>query len=112
MRILAIERELTPPGASVPPDLYRQEAAVVWALQKQGIIRDIWFTTQGRNAVVMLECPDAAGARRHLATLPLVRAGMIDFTVHELGAYDGYERLFSPGGPQAAASKPEEPPEY
>lgn len=111
MRILAIERELTPPGASIPADLYRQEALQVWALQKQGTLRDIWFTTQGRNAVVMLECANATEARRHLASLPLVQAGMIDFTVHELQIYDGYERLFSTS-PKAAVAKPEEPPEY
>ena len=111
MRILAIERELTPPGAALPPALLRQEAADVWALQKQGIIRDIWFTTQDRHAVVMLECPGAAEARHHLAALPLVRAGLIDFMIHELGSYDGYERLFSTG-PAVPAPKPEEPPEY
>ena len=111
MRILAIERDLTPPGASVPADLFRQEAAAVWALEKQGTIRDIWFTTQGRNAVVMLECANGTEARRHLATLPLVRAGVIDFTVHELQSYDGYERLFS-SSPKTAVAKPEEPPEY
>ena len=111
MRILAIERELTPPGAAIPADLLRREAAEVWALQKQGLIRDIWFTTQGRNAVVMLECPNAADAKQHLATLPLARAGLIDFTLHELASYDGFERLFSPG-PGEPAPKPEEPPEY
>ena len=111
MRILAIERELTPPGASIPADLYRQETLQVWALQKQGIIRDIWFTTQGRNAIVMLECSNGTEARRHLANLPLVQAGMIDFTVHELQSYDGYERLFS-SSPKAAVAKPEESPEY
>lgn len=111
MRILAIERELTPPGAAIPADLFRQEALQVWALQKQGIIRDIWFITQGRNAVVMLECPNGTEARRHLATLPLVRSGMIDFTVHELQSYDGYERLFS-SSPKPSVAKPEEPPEY
>lgn len=111
MRILAIERELTPPGAAIPADLLRREAAEVWSLQKQGIIRDIWFTTPGRNAIVMLECVNGAEARRHLAALPLARAGMIDFTVHELTGYDGYERLFAPG-PNAPAPKPEEPAEY
>lgn len=111
MRILAIEHDLTPPGAATPADLYRQEALQVWTLQKQGIIRDIWFTTQGRNAVVMLECPNGKEAKRHLATLPLVQAGLIDFTVHELQSYDGYERLFATG-PKAAVAKPEEPPEY
>jgi hypothetical protein len=113
MRILAIERELTPPGAAIPAYLLRSEAKEVWTLQKQGVIRDIWFTTQDRHAVVMLESPNAAEARRQLATLPLVQAGLIDFTLHELGAYDGYERLFAPARSAAVpAPKPEEPPEY
>lgn len=111
MRILAIERELTPPDASLPADLLRREAAEVWALQKTSIIRDIWFTTQGRNAVVMLECLNATEARRHLATLPLVQAGVIEFTILELCAYDGYERLFT-AAPKSPAPTPEEPPEY
>lgn len=110
MRILAIERQVSPAGVTLPPDLLRQEAAAVWALRQPGIIRDIWFTPD-RHAVIMLECPNAAEARRHLATLPLVRAGSIDFLVHELASYDGFERLFAPG-PGAPAPKPEEPPEY
>lgn len=112
MRILAIERELTPPGASIPVDLLRQEAAEVWALQKQGIIRDIWFTTQqDRHAIIMLESLDATEARRQLADLPLVQAGLIDFTFHELGCYDGFERLFA-SGTSTPGPKHEEPPEY
>lgn len=111
MRILALERELAPPTASLPPDLLRHEATVVWSLQKQGTIRDIWFTTPGRSAVVMLECPNAVEARRHLATLPLVQAGLIDFTVLELNTYDGYERMFT-RDPKVLVPKPEDPPEY
>jgi len=110
MRILAIERELTSPGAVVPADLLRREAAEVWALQKQGIVRDIWLTPD-RHAVFMLECPQLAEARQHLAALPLVRAGLLEFTVHALTSYDGFERLFSPN-PGAPAPRREEPPEY
>lgn len=110
MRILAIEREPAPPSA-LPADLLRREATEVWSLQKQGIIRDIWFTTQGRNAVVMLECMNAAEARRHLATLPLVQAGLIDFTILELSPYDGYDRIFSTG-PKPTTTLREEAPEY
>ncbi|MBI2498284.1 MAG: superoxide dismutase [Opitutae bacterium] len=111
MRILAVERELTPPGAAMPPDLLRQEAVDVWTLQKQGVIRDIWFTTQDRHAVIMLECANGAEARQRLAALPLARSGLIDFMVYELSSYDGYERLFSTGG-AVPPPKHEEPPEY
>lgn len=111
MRILAIERDLSSPGAALPPDLLRQEATQVWALRKQDVIREIWFTRQNRHAVIMLECPNAAEARRHLESLALVRAGLIDFIMHELVGYDGEERLFATGK-EPARPKPEEPPEY
>ncbi|HEY5551941.1 MAG TPA: muconolactone Delta-isomerase family protein [Opitutaceae bacterium] len=95
MRILAIERDLPAPPAPNIKELLRAEAACVWDLQKRGIIRDIWFTVEGHNAVIMLECRDATEARQHLATLPLVQAGAIDFSIQELRSYDGYERLFA-----------------
>ena len=111
MRILAIERELPRPVHRNLHDLLRAEATVIWDLQKRGIIRDIWFTKTDRRAVVLLECEGLDEARAHLATLPLVRAELIDFMLHELCTYDGLERLFAPGAPPADAA-PEEPPEY
>ena len=110
MRILAIEHELPAPPQAHLPDLLRAEAATVWDLQKRGIVRDIWFTTD-HCAVLMLECLNATEARQHLATLPLVHYGQIDFTVHELHSYDGFERLFARSA-EPAVHMPEEPPEY
>jgi muconolactone delta-isomerase len=111
MRILAIERELpTPPYANFH-DLLRDEAASVWDLQKRGIVRDVWFTIGQRRAVIMLECANAAEARQHLAALPLVRHGLIEFTLLELQSYDGVERLFTSPANVTAAVR-EEPPEY
>jgi muconolactone delta-isomerase len=108
MRILAIEHELpTPPHAKLAP-LLRAEAAGVWALQKRGLIRDIWFTAADRRAILMLECPNAA---EHLATLPMVQYGLIEFGVYELAGYDGYERLFATGAKPSVVQS-EEPPEY
>jgi len=42
----------------------------------------------------MLEAADAAEAQAVLATLPLVRAGLIAFEVIPLRAYPGFARLF------------------
>jgi muconolactone delta-isomerase len=111
MRILAIERELPMPVHQSLDELLHQEAAVVWDLQKHGIVRDIWFTTADRRAVIMLECAGVAEAQQHLATLPLVRTGLIDFTLLELRSYDGFERLFATGL-EPAVPHVEEPPEY
>ena len=111
MRILALERELPRPLYQNLRDLLREEAAIIWELEKRGIIREIWFTTPDHRAVIMLECAHAAEARQYLATLPLARTGLIDFTLLELCNYDGLERLFATGA-QPVATRPEEPPEY
>ena len=110
MRILAIERERpTTPHANLS-DLLRDEAAGLWDLTKRDIIRDLWFTTD-RHAIIMLECASGTEARKFLAALPLVRTGLIDFTVHELHNYDGLERLFATGT-EPVVIKQEEPAEY
>lgn len=111
MRILAIERERPTPGQVSLPDLLRDEAAGIWELSKRDVIRDLWFTGTDAHAVIMLECKNAAEARQHLAALPLVRTGLIDFTLHELRNYDGFERLFTIGG-EPVMLKKEEPAEY
>jgi hypothetical protein len=111
MRILAIEREMPMPAHQNLHDLLRDEAAAVWNLQKNGVIRDIWFTTADRRAVIMLEGPGIADAREQLNALPLVRSGLIDFTLLELRSYDGFERLFATG-PAPAVPHHEEPPDY
>lgn len=110
MRYLALERELPALPRADLPDLLHREAAAVWALQKAGIVREIWFTSPDRLAVLLLECPSLAAARSHLAGLPLVRAGRSDFQLLELQPYDGYERLFAPAGATPAGGL--EPPEY
>jgi muconolactone delta-isomerase len=114
MQLLAIERELPTGIYARPGDLIRAEAAAVWALQKSGIVRQLWFTASDRRTVLLLECDSAIEGRRHLATLPFVERGLIEFSVLELRSYDGFERLIA-GGPspgQSAELSVEDPPEY
>lgn len=111
MRILAIERERPTPIHSNLHDLLRDEAAGVWSLFKRDIVRDLWFTGSNRQAIMMLECTNAAAAREYLTALPLVRTGLIEFTLHELRNYDGFERLFS-NGTELPVPKRAEPAEY
>jgi muconolactone delta-isomerase len=95
MKILALEKEV--PG--VPDDAFEPhleaEARRAWDLHQQGVIRELYFRADWPGAVLMLECPDVAEARRVLATLPLVAAGLIDFDVLALVAYPGFARLFA-----------------
>lgn len=96
MQILAIEKELMPVGAH-RQDLLREEAAHVWSLKKEGIIREIWFSVNEHVAVLLLECATEQEAKQYLDKLPLVQSGLITFEIIPLRSYDGFERLFYTG---------------
>ena len=94
MKILALEKE-TPgvTGKQFKPHL-RAEAARVWELHQAGVLREIYFSQDKHEAVLMLECADAAEAQQVLSTLPLVKEGLITFEVIPLIPYSGFARLF------------------
>jgi muconolactone delta-isomerase len=94
MKILALEKE--PPGATAEKfqPLLKDEARRVWELQQSGTLREIYFNADQHTAVLVLECPNIEGARRLLANLPLVVAGLIEFEIVPLAPYDGLARLF------------------
>ena len=50
-------------------------------------------------------------AQSSLPGLPLVKSGLIEFTLQELRTYDGFERLFSTGTEPSVPMR-EEPAEY
>jgi len=99
VKILALERELPGTDAAAFPPHLRAEATRVWELQQAGVLREIYFRGDRSDAVLMLECADAAEAQRVLGTLPLVRAGLIAFDVLPLKPYPGLARLFGEDRP-------------
>ena len=74
--------------------ILKQEAKVLWNLQKKGIIRSIWFTKNTREAILIIEAEDSIRTKEIVDTFPLVEEGLISYDIIELVAYDGYERLF------------------
>lgn len=94
MRILALARDVpgTPFDAFAPH--LDAEAFRVWELCRAGLLREMYFRASRRDAVLFLECADEAEARDALASLPLVREGLITFEVIPLVPYDGFARLF------------------
>jgi|WetSurMetagenome_2_1015567.scaffolds.fasta_scaffold212369_2 muconolactone delta-isomerase len=96
MKIIAIERSL--PGAT--EEGFREcasaEAARAWELYQQGLLRELYFRADRPEAVLVLECADVDSARQTLASLPLVRDGLITFDLIPLAAYPGFARLFNP----------------
>lgn len=92
MKILAIEKEIDGVDWSNCDEVLKQEVLQVYALQKQGIVREIYFN-QNHCAVIILECDNAAVATNTLKGLPLVKNGLIDFEVMSLTPYNGYDRI-------------------
>jgi hypothetical protein len=94
MKILALEQDL--PGVSAERFLphLRAEATRIWELHQAGILREIYFRRDRTSAVVILECAGEKEAWDVLATLPLVREGLITFEIIPLVPYPGFARLF------------------
>ena len=95
MKILALETKVPGIAAAAFKPHLQAEAARVWELQQSGVLREIHFRQDRREAVVILECADAEEARRVLGTLPLMRAELIAFEVIPLVPYPGLARLFA-----------------
>ncbi len=94
MKILALEKAPPDiPDAAYEPHL-RAEALRAWQLYQDGIVRELYFRSDWPGAVLVLECSDVAAADAILATLPLVKHGLIRFDLVPLRAYPGFERLF------------------
>lgn len=95
MKILALEIELPGGDEAAFQALAREEAAKVWELYQEGVIREPYFRKDKPEAVLVLECEGVEEAARILATLPLVEAGLIEFELIPLAAYPGFARLFA-----------------
>ena len=99
VRVLALETEAPGATAEAFVTLARGEAIALWALVQAGVVRETYFRTDRAHAVLVLECRDLDEARDHLATLPMVRAGLIGFEVVGLRPYPGFARLFADPDP-------------
>ena len=81
-------------GDQFTPHL-REEAAHAWELYQACVIRELYFRADRPRAVLILECGDVHEAQEVLATLPLVKNGLIAFDVFPLRPYPGFSRLFA-----------------
>jgi hypothetical protein len=94
MKILALEREKPNVTAEQFSPHLRAEAARVWELYQAGVLREIYFSQDRHEAVLILECVDGPEAQQVLNSLPLVKAGLITFDIIPLVPYSGFGRLF------------------
>lgn len=102
MKVLALEQDVPGvPGDAFGPHL-KAEALRVWELHQAGVLREIYFRQDRSAAVLVLECAGVEEAREALATLPLVKAGLITFDLIPLIPYPGLARLFAADARQPA----------
>jgi hypothetical protein len=97
MQILALGRR-QPESAMAPEEAQQHllaEIHGVWELYAQGICREL-YSRAGipGSAVLLLECESAEAAQAALATLPLVRLGVIGFDLIPLAPFTNLSRLF------------------
>lgn len=95
MKILAIEKEITGlTDNQFTSELLYAEAARAWEFYQSGVFREIYIRADRNEAVLILECTNIEEAKNILSTLPLVKAGLIDFEIIPLKPYPGFARLF------------------
>ena len=95
MKFLALEVE----NPNVSPDDFQPhlipEARRVWELYLESTLREIYFRADKTLAVLVLECDSVEQARAALDSLPLVKAGLVQFEIMPLVPYPGLARLFA-----------------
>jgi muconolactone delta-isomerase len=94
MRILAIEKASLEISADQFLPFLKAEAARAWELYQAGILRELYFRADRKEAVLLMECSTLDEAESALASLPLVEAGLISFDIIPLRPYPGFNRLF------------------
>ena len=94
MKILAIEKEIEGKKKEEFLSHLNSEALEVWRLYQSDIIREIYFDSNNRRAILILECKDPDEALVRLSELPLVKEKLIEFEIIPLSPYPGYSRLF------------------
>lgn len=65
------------------------EANAALVMYRDEIVREIYSRSDGKGAILVLECRDEAHALQVLQTLPLARAGLLSFEIHGVKPYRG-----------------------
>jgi muconolactone delta-isomerase len=72
--------------------LREQEFAQARALYGEGFLRQIWMRGDTPGACLLIEAASEEEVREKLHTLPLYRAGMVEFSIVPLKPYAGFAK--------------------
>ncbi|HEX3073832.1 MAG TPA: hypothetical protein VHP30_09495 [Ignavibacteriales bacterium] len=93
MKFLALEIEKPGLSKDAFEPYLKDEGRRALELYELGIIRELYFDKEKHAAVLILECDNKKTAETYLASLPLVKAGLITFDIIELAPYTGFSRI-------------------
>jgi hypothetical protein len=79
---------------SIKPNMLKEEMTHAWRLQKAGVIREIYGRVDAPDAVIVFECGTVDEVKEYVAGLPLVKAGLLEWTFLPLIARLPFEVLF------------------
>lgn len=100
MRILALLRPAAGHTLAEMQPLIVAEEIVVWDACKRGVLRDMAVQNEPPRVSLFFEASDKQAVSDELSRLPMMRAGLLDAELIELGFWWPLEALF---GPQAKA---------
>jgi hypothetical protein len=75
-------------------EVLKEEAQYIWDLSIKGIVRNIWFTQETKDAILIIEAESEQQVIETMKNAPLVIEGLLGYKIVGLQAYTGFERLF------------------
>ena len=66
-----------------------EEANHALRMYRDEIVREIYNRTDGKGAIVVLECKDEEEAKRLVGELPLAKVGLLSFEIYGTKPYRG-----------------------
>lgn len=89
---------LQPTEGTKPEDLrvhVIEENKIVWELYKADVIREMYFRSDGRGAIFVLESASVDAAKEAFSQLPMVRDGLLKAEFISLNPFTQLEYAFA-----------------
>ncbi len=71
-----------------------REAIFIWDLYRKGIVRNLWFTKDKNDAILLFEAAEKTYIEKILHDSPLAGENLLLYQIIELTSYTGFERIF------------------
>jgi hypothetical protein len=74
--------------------LQQEEVRVIWGMHKAGFVRSMNLRADQPGMVAEVEAADIEEVKRQMLTLPMEKAGLMDYQIIPLTPFTGYELLW------------------